>query len=273
MFQRRQKRGTFDAALEISELVFHSIVRSVRTGHRSPIISLLIVMAQAMALLAVFMIMMLVLDLQRNKLRGDFILYIMSGIFMFMTHTKAVSAVATAAPANSGMNQHAPLNTLISILSAAFGSLYLQALSLILVLFMYHVLGNSFTIYDPVSAFAMFLLAWGTGVGVGMVFLALRSWVPGMIGIIRQTYQRLNMLASGKMFLANTMPSAMLAMFDWNPLFHCIDQGRGYIFANYFPRNSSWEYAVYVGLALIALGLLGEYYANGSGSKVRGTWR
>jgi hypothetical protein len=31
---------------------------------------------------------------------------------------------------------------------------------------------------------------------------------------------------------ANTMPYFMLAMFDWNPLFHLIDQARGFTFIN-----------------------------------------
>jgi ABC-type polysaccharide/polyol phosphate export permease len=39
--------------------------------------------------------------------------------------------------------------------------------------------------------------------------------------------QRANMIASGKMFVANALPGFMLAMFGWNPLFHCIDQARG----------------------------------------------
>ncbi len=35
------------------------------------------------------------------------------------------------------------------------------------------------------------------------------------------------MIASGKMFVANMLPTSMLLMLDWNPLFHCIDQARG----------------------------------------------
>jgi ABC-type polysaccharide/polyol phosphate export permease len=41
-------------------------------------------------------------------------------------------------------------------------------------------------------------------------------------------YQRANMIASGKMFIVNTRPPFMLTMFDWNPLFHCIDKARGF---------------------------------------------
>ena len=75
-------------------------------------------------------------------------------------------------------------------------------------------------------------------------------------------YRRVQMLASGKMFVANTLPPVVLAMFDWNPLFHIIDQVRGYMFNNYFPRNSDLEYPIYVGIALVMIGLMGEFYTR-----------
>jgi ABC-type polysaccharide/polyol phosphate export permease len=70
------------------------------------------------------------------------------------------------------------------------------------------------------------------------------------------------MIASGKMFVANTLPAYMLAMFDWNPLFHCIDQMRGFVFVNYLPRNSSIEYPLYVTIVLMMIGMLGEFYTR-----------
>jgi ABC-type polysaccharide/polyol phosphate export permease len=70
------------------------------------------------------------------------------------------------------------------------------------------------------------------------------------------------MIASGKMFLANSLPGYMLAMFDWNPLFHSIDQARGFAFINYNPRYSSWEYPLWVGLVLLMIGLMGEFYTR-----------
>ena len=70
------------------------------------------------------------------------------------------------------------------------------------------------------------------------------------------------MLASGKMFVANAMTYTMVAMFDWNPLFHIIDQARGYTFINYSPFKTSLEYPIYVTIALLMLGLMGEYYTR-----------
>jgi ABC-type polysaccharide/polyol phosphate export permease len=108
----------------------------------------------------------------------------------------------------------------------------------------------------------MVLLAWFTGLALGVVFLALKPWFPTFVSITSTIYQRANMIASGKMFVANTLPSFMVSMFDWNPLFHCIDQSRGYVFINYAPRNSSLEYPIWFGIIFLMIGLMGEFYTR-----------
>ena len=118
---------------------------------------------------------------------------------------------------------------------------------------------SPFVIDDPIGAFLMFLLAWVTGCAVGLLMFAIKPWAPTFTSVLRILYQRANMIASGKMFVANTLPSFMLAMFDWNPLFHAIDQARGFAFINYNPHNSSIIYPINVGIALMALGLICEY--------------
>jgi ABC-type polysaccharide/polyol phosphate export permease len=70
------------------------------------------------------------------------------------------------------------------------------------------------------------------------------------------------MIASGKMFTANTLSFGMMSVFDWNPLFHLIDQARGFTFLNYGPRYTSISYAVYVSLALIMIGLMAEFFTR-----------
>ena len=72
------------------------------------------------------------------------------------------------------------------------------------------------------------------------------------------------MIASGKMFVANTMPTFLLSMFDWNPLFHIIDQTRGFVFINYVPRNSNLEYPFYFTLAMLMIGLMAEFVTRNS---------
>lgn len=262
MFQKTAPKGNISGAVNIAELIYHSVVRNIRKTHGNAVLSILMNMLQAAVFVLAFYIMFSVLGLRGAALRGDFLIYIMSGIFLYMTHTKTVGAVAGSEGPSSPMMKHAPMNTIISIAASALSTLYIQVLSLFAILFIYNVLVTPIEIEDPIGAFGMLLLSWFTGIAVGVVFLALKPWFPTFVSIATTIYQRANMIASGKMFVANTLPGYMLAMFDWNPLFHCIDQSRGFAFINYNPRNSSIEYPLMVGVILLLIGLMGEFYTR-----------
>jgi ABC-type polysaccharide/polyol phosphate export permease len=263
MFQQSTSRQTgFGAAITIAELVYHSIVRNIRKSHGNAVIAILMNMMQAAIFVLAFYVMFIILGLRGAALRGDFLLYIMSGIFLFMTHTKTLGAVVGSEGPASPMMQHAPLNTIIAIAAAALGTLYIQVLSLFVILFIYHALFTPVVIDLPLPAFGMLLVAWYTGLGLGVLLLAFKPWFPTAVDLFSTIYQRVNMIASGKMFVANTLPAFMLAMFDWNPLFHAIDQSRGFIFINYTPRYSSYEYAIIVGTVLLMIGLMAEFYTR-----------
>lgn len=263
MFQSTGKpQSGFGTAISMFELIYHSIVRSVRKTHNNAFMAIVMNMLQMVIFVGAFYVMFSILGLRGAAIRGDFLVYIMTGIFLFMTHTKTFAAVVGSEGPASPMMQHAPMNTIISISSAALGALYVQVLSLFMILFIYHVAFTPLEIEEPFGAFGMLMLAWFTGVGAGLVLLAIKPWFPTFVSIFTQIYQRVNMIASGKMFVANSLPSFMLAMFDWNPLFHVIDQSRGYAFINYSPRYSSWEYAWWIGVALLMIGLMGEFYTR-----------
>jgi ABC-type polysaccharide/polyol phosphate export permease len=266
MFKQSRGRNSFVVAITIFELVYHSIVRNVRKSHNNAFLAVITNMLQIIIFVLAFYVMFSVLGLRGASIRGDFLVYIMTGIFLYMTHVKTLTSVVASEGPSSPMMQHAPMNTIISIASAAFGALYLQLLSLFVILFGYHVAITPLVIDDPVSTFAMMMIAWFVGVALGLVLLAIKPWFPTAVSVFTQIYQRANMIASGKMFVANSLPSFMLAMFDWNPLFHCIDQSRGYAFINYNPRYSSWEYALIVGGILLVVGLMGEFYTRRNAS-------
>ncbi|WP_417806396.1 ABC transporter permease [Thioclava sp.] len=262
MFKAGRSNSTIGSTFSLLELIYHATVRHLRKSHGNALLGLLMNMFQTVLLVATFYIMFGVLGLRGNAIRGDFLLYVMSGIFLFLTHTKAMGAVFGAEGPTSAMMKHAPMTTAISISSAALSSLYIQLLSMFVVLFIYHVAFQPIEIYNWVGAMAMVLLSWFTGAAIGLVLLAAKPWAPDVVGIIQQVYSRANMIASGKMFLANNLPHKMLVLFDWNPLFHTIDQARGYVFINYNPHFSNWEYPLYVGLALLMIGLMGEFYTR-----------
>lgn len=262
MFKANRSTGTIASGFALSELILHSTVRQVRQTHGHAVVGLLLDMLQTIMMVLIFYFMMDILGLRGMAIRGDFLLYIMSGIFLYRTHVKTVKAVFGAEGPTSGMMKHAPMTTAVSISAAALSTLYIQILSMAAILYIYHAGFKPIEFENPVGAMAMVLLAWGTGAAVGLVFLALKPWAPRATILLQTIYTRANMFASGKMFVANSLPSFMISMFDWNPLFHLIDQARGFTFINYNPHFSSPMYPVWVGLACVMIGLMGEFYTR-----------
>ncbi len=244
------------------ELIFHAAVRSIRKGHGNALVGLMINIAQTLALVLVFWAVFAFIGLRGAGLRGDFLLFLMTGVFLFMCHVKALSAVVGSEGPTSPMMKHAPMNTIVAIGGAALGELYIQVLSLFAVLFLYHALWTPLEVHQPAAAFGVLLLAWFAGVAIGMVMLAIKPWAPNAVKLVTQIYTRFNMIASGKMLVANTLPASFLPYFTWNPLFHLIDQSRGFTFINYNPFNTSLAYPIYFALTVLVLGLMGEFYTR-----------
>lgn len=273
MFEAQRSISRARYALNLLELIYHSIVREIRKGHRNALVGLVLNMLQVCVFVTAFYFMFTILGLKKTAIRGDFLLYIMSGIFLFLTHTKAMSGVLGAEGPTSAMMNHAPMNTVVALAAAAIAALYMQILSVTVVLGIYHMIFGPITIFDPAGAMGMLILAWFSGVAVGMIFLSLKPWFPNFVQIASSIYGRANMIASGKMFVANMMPGYVLAMFDWNPLFHIIDQNRGFVFINYNPHFSSISYPIKVSVILIMIGLMLEFYTRKNMSASYGAGR
>jgi ABC-type polysaccharide/polyol phosphate export permease len=268
MFRIEQNQSTPARAFRLLELIYHATVRNVRKSHGSAVMGLVMHLIQSIMMVLIFLFVFNLMGRGVAAIRGDILVYIMSGIFMFMTHVKAISAVSGADGPTSAMMKHAPMNPIISIAAAALAVLYLQILAALIILFFYDAVFAPITIDEPYQTFGMFLLSWATGVGIGMIFLSAKPWAPGFIGLFCTLFQRANMIASGKMFVANTLKPKMLALFDWNPLFHTIDQGRGFIFLNYTPRYTNYIYPLKVLAVCVLIGLMLEFvtrkYASAS---------
>ena len=262
MFHVSAPQSKTGSLFTICELIFYATVRDIRKSHRNAVVGLLLNMLQAAIFVLAFFLMFYVLGMRGNSIRGDFLLYIMSGIFLYLTHVKAMSSIVMAEGPASPMMLHAPMNTVISICAAALSALYTQVLSIFVILTVYHIGFTPITIDNPAGAMGMLLLSWISGVAVGIIFLAIKPWAPEFVGIATGIYSRANMIASGKMFVANTLPAYMVSVFDWNPLFHAIDQARGFVFLHYNPHFSSVSYPVKVTIVLLMIGLMGEFYTR-----------
>ena len=266
MFTARRNNNLFQAAFTTLALIYHIAVHNLRKTHRSPIFGLLATILQSTLMTIGFLGMYMLMGLKSSPIRGDFILYILSGIFLFMTHAQTAGAVSGAGSSLDAMTKHGPVNTAVLICGAALAVLYRQTLSIILILWIYHALIAPIHIDQPLEAYGMLLLAWFYGISVGMIFLCVRMWWPSGGKTLTQLYRRVNMIASGKMFVANTLPGFMLFFFAWNPLFHMIDQTRGFVFINYSPHHTNIAYPIYASIALLMIGLMAEFVTRHAAS-------
>lgn len=273
MFQPRNTSSPFRSAAAILDVTYHATVRSIQSTDNNAVVALLSTLLQTCLLVGFFFVMFEILGARSIAVRGDFVLYLLSGVFLYLGHVKAVGAVLGASGSTEGMMLHAPMNTAISVMSAALGTLYIQILAVCIILVVYHSAVAPITIENWAGAAFCLIMSWLFGVAVGLVFFAIKPWAPKFIMMVSMIYRRVNMIASGKMFLANTLPSSMLVMFDWNPLFHLIDQSRGFTFINYNPHVTSLSYPIYVTLVLIVLGMMGEFYTKRHSSMSWGAWR
>lgn len=273
MFEARRRRTNLEVLFSLAELTYISAVRKVRQSHANALVGLLMNIFQAAMFVAAFYLMFALLGAMGAAVRGNFILYLLSGIYLYLTHIKALGAVAGAEGPASPLMQHAPMNTLVAILSSALSVLYQQTLAILVILFFIHTLIEPVYIHNWHGALAMYLLAWFSGVAIGLVFLGLKPWLPDVASILQQIWSRANMIFSGKMFVVNALPSDQVKVFAWNPLFHAIDQSRGFVFANYFPRYTNVEYPFYLCCALLLIGFLAQHvtrmYASESWSARR----
>lgn len=269
----RNTSSTLGLIFNFLEVTFHATVRKVRKNHGNAILAIALSIVQSLLFVAAFFFMFQFLGGRTMAIRGNYLLYLMSGIFIYLTHIQTMRGVMQAEGPTSDMMQHAPMNTLVSICSSALAVLYTQFVSLLCILLVIHTVIEPVEIYYWPGALGMFLLAWFVGVTLGIIFMSLKLWFPDLINILSMVYIRANMIFSGKMFVANMMPAMMLPVFTWNPLFHIIDQTRGHVFVNYVPHNTNAGYPFYMSLVFLLIGMMLEHYTRQHASQSWGAKR
>jgi ABC-type polysaccharide/polyol phosphate export permease len=244
------------------KLLYYTIVRDIRQSDGNALRGLLNEVLKTLMMVGVFYLMINILGMRGAVVRGNFVLFLMSGIFLFMTHNKAVKNISGSGSATNPMLKHAPVSTLLLIISSALSSLYIQILSMGIVLLIAHTLIEPIVFYNFKGFIFSLFVAWISGVSIGLLFLTLSPYAPSVITLVSTLYRRANMIFSGKMLLASTLPGFMLPMFTWNPLFHAIDQARGYTFINYNARVTNIEYPIILTFIFLVIGIMLEHWAR-----------
>ena len=95
-----------------------------------------------------FYLMFYFIGAREAKLRGDFMMYLLSGIYLYLCHIRAVAAVSAAEGGTSSLMQHGPMNPIVAIASSLISAFYVQTISLLVILFALHTFSGTVTFHN-----------------------------------------------------------------------------------------------------------------------------
>lgn len=95
MFYFERNKSLAGGAFTTLELIYHAVVRSIRSQRSNAVLAVIINIVQILALVTVFYLIMTMIGRVTGiaKIRGNSVLFLLSGVFLFMTHVKTVSGV------------------------------------------------------------------------------------------------------------------------------------------------------------------------------------
>lgn len=252
--------------MRLIDTLHHMTIREIRRQHQDALRGIAMNMVQIGVLVGGFYAMNVIMHQGVAPVRGDLLVYILTGVFLFQVHIQAVTAAMRAEVPSSPIMAHGGMTSMIGILAAGAASLYTQIASVAIIAGCYAIFWAPIDIDQPVRLIAIFLLSWLSGLSIGMILFAARVRSPGLASIVSQAYSRVNLLASGQMFVANTLPAFVLPWFTWNPLFHIIDQARGAAFLNYRSWLTTLDFPMAFCAVALGLGIIAEWWARRSSS-------
>lgn len=241
--------------VEFLRLLFVMTAFNARGEGSNPLMGIIKRFIAMATLIFVFFLMMSLTGLRNLSGRIDLLLNIVIGITLFMTHIFSFME-ARGLKGNSALSLHAPITPLLELFSGACAFLYQNVVSILLIFLVLHCWRGPLVIEDVRGLMNAYFWAWLSGLSIGSVIAGMSPFVPIIPAVATPLFRRLNMLFSGKMFTANSLPTFMLPFFLWNPLFHIIDQARGAVFRNYDPIHTNMVYPMWFTFTAFTIGFL-----------------
>ncbi len=211
-----------------------------------------------------FLMMLAIMMLMRSmmgsagSIRGPFGFYVFIGVSLFMMHVKMLGSVFSKPPKDS-MSAVLAISQSVKILGDILNTVYMMTIVNIL---FYAILVAYYqsTVIDNWTGFLICYfgnILWVCCIGIWS--LALRGlWRWGATKLL-MLYRRAAIITSGKMIPGNYIwiSGRFGGLFLINPLFHYIDQARGFAFQHYNPYVSSLSFPIQATAIGLCVGVIG----------------
>jgi capsular polysaccharide transport system permease protein len=197
----------------------------------------------------------------RHALLGDnLFVFLATGFVLFLGFRNLFSRVQGGYGSNQALLDFPPVTMMDVFLGRAFLEMATWSLVILLIIGGIIAYGEPFptNVLKMVSAtFALFLIGFGWGVGVGI----LAEFVPS-IGAFMKAPMRILYITSGIFYLPDSMPPMMRDILAWNPVLHAITLFREGYYFGYQSHILDVGYLYQWAVASVLLSLLAEKVAR-----------
>lgn len=193
------------------------------------------------------------LALRTPPLGSSFMLFYATGYIPYSTYRSVSSDVTSAIRSNKGLLSY----PVVTVLDAVLSKLLLSMLTMLVVAVVLYT-AIIYTLAQPVridigAITLAFFLAALIGLGIGTVNCVLFGFFP-IWRSIWKILSRPTFIASGVLFLYESVPGALQEVLWYNPVAHVIGLMRAGIYGGYHPTWISVPYVVGVALTLFVIG-------------------
>lgn len=228
--------------LNLSSKIFYYSVALVRKQSGSTSWGFLITIFEYSYNFLIILLIMLIVRSMGGVIRAPFLLYVLTGVSIFLIHNKIIGSFLDA-DSNKPLLPVLSVGNSVLIWGEFLQSVYMQVIVSLIFLTIIIFTTGTFRVADPLLAIWVFMMALAYSVALGALGFALMPLQKRVVKRVFAVYRRLGIIFSGKMIPGNLATgTSIFAFYRINPLFHIIDQFRGAMFENYHPHNSNLAY-------------------------------
>lgn len=185
---------------------------------------------------------------------GDsFILYYASGFLVFSIFLQTFNPVRTALKFNKSLLQFPVVTWLDAVLARFILNFFTSTLVYFILIYTLPLYTGESNRFDTAIMLEAICLMGGLAFGLGLLAHYLFFEIE-ILGTFWSIVSRVLFIASGVLFMYETLPPVVQNILWWNPLIHVVSLGRSAVYSHYEATFVSIPYLITVMLASASLG-------------------
>ena len=196
----------------------------------------------------------------RGLISGDDIhsiplfLFMMIGMVGLQSLTTCLQSVSTSVRRNKPLYAFRQVQPISAILTAGFLEFSVKVVVVALLCLALYLMGETFTVNDPLLLISLFLLLWVFSISIGMIFAIAAAFVPE-VDKIKSMLTRPLMFISCVFFSLQDLPEEYWPYLTWNPLVHFNELARYACFESYGTKGVSLGFLIEITIIFLFLSL------------------